>query len=69
MSGAPKTLYERKKRYVGIWGGHPRGSMKEATHDMCTYTYWQERLLTFVRLLSKTDTTTYVEECAEGRGR
>ena len=26
-------------------------------------------LLTFIRLLSKTDTTTYVEECAEGRGR
>ena len=24
-------------------------------------------LLTFIRLLSKTDTTTYVEECVEGR--
>ena len=26
-------------------------------------------LLTFLRLLDGTDTTTYLEECAEGRGR
>ena len=28
----------------------------------------QRGVLTFIRLLSKTDTTTNVEECAEGRG-